>query len=143
MPIENNPDIDDESSDEEQIIYKKKPIIKKVVGRKPKVNKDIDELKKSIKILENIALTKSSPKVVDQRHSLAERAQPKVTPPEVTESCKKKSRKIKQIIYESSDDERAPKAPASCKEPEVSYTQPKVHPKSIAPKQRRRFIFKK
>ena len=126
MPIENNPEIDESSEEETEVQYKKKPIIKKEVVRKPKVNKDIDELKKSIKILENIALTKSSTDVATKNLP------------------KKKSRKIKQIIYESSDDEEV--AQPEVVQPKVNYTQPKVavvQPKAIAPKPRRRFIFKK
>lgn len=52
MPLENNSDYE-ESSDEEQLEFKKKPVIKKKPEpKKPKIKKELDEIKDILKNLD-------------------------------------------------------------------------------------------
>ena len=109
MPIENNPEIED-SSEEEQIEYKKKPVIKKPPVRNSlsktqcKVNRDINEMKESIKKLENLAISKNKSLSKAQFETSAP-PPPPPSAPASTSIPRKKQRRIRQIIYSESEDE--------------------------------------
>tara|TARA_R110002153_G_scaffold152602_1_gene304249 strand:- start:6520 stop:6954 length:435 start_codon:yes stop_codon:yes gene_type:complete len=143
MPIENNPEIEDSSEEEIGVQYKKKPVIKKQLVRKPKVNKDIDEMKESIKKLENLAISKQK-----NKRDTSPPPPPPSAPASISNSTKiprKKQRRIRQIIYSESEDEEE-----STKE--IIQQVQKIEPEPVSPiprpppvaKQipRRRFKFK-
>lgn len=154
MPIENNPEIEDSSEEDTELKYKKKPVIKKPVVKKPKefkqglMHRDINEMKESIKKLENIAISKKSystkrPSKIDTVLNSVQTPPP--PPPSAPASISRKKREqIRKILESDSDSEIEDNSMNHI----IQQVQ-KIEPEPVSPmprpppmKPRRRFKFK-